>query len=197
VQIGFTLSYIALWIVVIFLALVAIEILRRITEIRSSLLEGGYVGEQLPLGSAAAAFASTDLRSGQAIASESLLGSTHLLIFLSPACHACRALADALRFGNADLPPVVAVCTTDAGKSGVLLERLPAAVPLLADPDRRIQKRYHVAAPPMVVVIDGEWRVRGVGHPNNLRELKLLVNRALSYSDPATTATPAAAHLQA
>ncbi len=69
---GFTASYIALWLLVVFQTLVTIGLLRQITTLLS-LWEGRLPSDELlPLGSLAPKFSAWDLRSGEHLGSELL-----------------------------------------------------------------------------------------------------------------------------
>lgn len=179
---GFYGSYVALWALVVFQALVVVALLRQISELKRYVEQGGLpASNQLAAGTPAPAFSALDLRSRQSLGLERLNGRGGVVLFLSPDCTVCRGLADSLRAQGKDaLVPIIPVCEGDDQGCSVFLERLGKDFPLLVDARQQVGNLFHVEGSPTAVVLDGDKKIRGYGHPQDARDLGELVRRSLA-----------------
>ncbi len=181
---GFTASYVALWVLVVFQTLVTIGLLRQIVKLRRIVWAAGLSGEQglLP-GSLRPEFSARDLRSGRRLGSELVDNRTGVILFLSPDCSLCRGLADSLRpLGRDKLVPIFAVCDGEEEDCRIFLKRLGSDVPVLLDRDREIRMLYRVSSFPTAVVVDADRRVRGYCHPKDSQDLREMLTHVLNSS---------------
>ena len=178
---SFIASYVALWFLAAFLTLVAIGLLRDVTDLRRSLVEAGFRREApLVIGSRAPKFSAVDARSGGKITSEILDDRASLIVFISPHCSVCRRLAYSFRSLFArDSFFGVAVCNGDENDCRGFLDPLGPKASLLVDAQAEISELYGVSSYPVAVVVDAERRVRGYGYPSDARELEEFVANAL------------------
>ena len=95
---AFTTSYIGLWAFTLFLTLVAIGLLREVTDLRHSIITTG-LNRTTPLviGSRAPRFSALNAHSKETVTSDVLNGKATLLLFLSPHCSICHALVRNLK----------------------------------------------------------------------------------------------------
>ncbi len=178
---GFSASYIASWIVVLFQGLLIVFLLRQLAELRRLGEQGGLPGEDhLSTGSPAPEFAGFDARSGQQIGSRSLSGLGGVILFLSPDCTVCKGLAGSLRQpAMNDLPPIIALCPGGEQACAGVVKGLGLEVYLLFTGAEEMAARYHVSNFPTAVVVDAKQKIRGYGHPENVEDLKRLVADSL------------------
>jgi hypothetical protein len=179
---NFLASYIAIWVLVLFQGLLVLALLRQLAELRRLLEVGGLQGvDRLPVGSLAPDFAGFDLRSGRQVSGQSLSGTGGVMLFLSPECTVCKGLADSLRPPAVnDLPPTFVFCQGGERACARFVKRLGPGVHLLVGGAEEVATRYRVTGSPTAVVVDGERKVRGYGHPQNVEDLKRLVTGSLS-----------------
>lgn len=178
---SFFVSYVAIWLLVLFQGLLVLALLRQLAELRRLVESGGAQGEdRLPVGSPAPEFEGLDARSGRRVDSHSLNGRGGVLIFLSPECGTCKDLADGLwRPAMDGLPPIITFCQGGQQSCASFVRRLGPEVHVLRDDADEAATRYHVSGSPTAVVIDGEQKIRGYGHPQNVEDLKRLLSRSL------------------
>ena len=177
---GFSASYIALWALVVFQGLVALALLKQLTELRRLVEQGGLLGEDwLPVGSPAPEFAGLDFRSGRHVSNRDLNGREVVILFLS-ACDVCIKLADNLRQAATNgLPPIVAFCRGGERSCAGIVKALPPEIHLLLESAEDTAARYRASRSPTTVVVDGKRRIRGYGHPENVEDLKRLLASSL------------------
>lgn len=175
---SFLSTYLALWALVLFEALILLGLLRELTEIRR-LAEDGRLPQRLPLGARGPRLKGSDLRSGAAIDTSLFAGRELMLLFLSPGCRMCWRLADGTRKLAAE-PSLsrIAVCRGGAAECAGFADALAADVPLLLDAAGGLSQGYGVRTAPVAFVLDEEGRVRASGSPRHAGELAELLRSA-------------------
>src|SRR5262245_9789987 len=94
----FTVSYIILWLLVVFLTLAAIGLLGEVITLKRSLSGAPFRKESLlPIGSRAPKFSAVDIRLSNNLTSQIDI-SDKLILFISPNCSVCQRLANSLRY---------------------------------------------------------------------------------------------------
>lgn len=179
-RLGFTASYIALWALVLFQALIALGLLQRISELRRWLSESrASSATGLAVGTDAPTFSAYDLRAGRSISSATFAGRSAVLLFLSPDCPTCRNLVTSLQsLSPRDLSPhaLVVICSGEERACKIFLDYFPSQVSVLLDRDRDTWTLYDVTGPPTAVALDAMGRVQAHGNPSNLEQLRLLLH---------------------
>jgi hypothetical protein len=181
---NFSLSYIALWALVVFQGLLALALVRQVSELRER-IKGGELPEEEPLpeGSKAPAFISKDLRSGEIYTIKSLQDRGGLLLFFSSDCHICKTLATALQQVSPDRMPLTLAFGLGREQAFArFAQRLPDWVPLLLQDAWEITRQYRVSSTPTAVLVDAKLQILGYSHPGELAELLLFAERALDNS---------------
>ena len=178
---SFIASYGALWVLVVFLSLVAIGLLREVTIMKRSLSQAGLRGDApLAVGSRAPRFSAVDARSGRVVTSRVLDSQTTAILFLSSGCSICRHLAYSLKgFIEANSISVLAVCKGGQHDCEEFLESLSTQVPLVLDPRSEVSELYGVSSYPVAVIVDADRRIRGYGYPRDARSFQEFVASAL------------------
>lgn len=185
-------AYVALWLIVIVQTVVLLEMLRQIGILRrrvgpepGALLTGGG----LPRGTAAPAFAATDLQTEQVVTLEQFRGHRVLLVFLSGGCQACRTLAPDLGLfaqEHAGEIATLAVCSGSNDGCAGFAREYRLSLPVLLDPEHRIAGAYEARVTPCATLIDAEGRVLIHGVPNSADHLEgLLQEEGTPMADPA------------
>lgn len=150
------------------------------SELRSRLELGALENEdRLPIGSEAPEFTCIDVRSGQLVTLQTVGHTGGVILFLTPDCNLCRNLANSLRApALSDLPTVIVFCQGSERGCSTFYERLDPKGYLLHKGSEQVATLYHVTGSPTAVILDGERRIRGYAHPQDLEDLKKLLTRA-------------------
>lgn len=186
----FHVSYIAVWVLVLFQGFLALALLRRLEELRELMKKVWGEAEEdsqeedfLPTGSSAPEFAGVDARSGEPIGIHDL-DRGGALLFLSRECRLCRGLAESLgRYPLNGLPPIIAVCTGGNDAVAFFGRRLSEDISLVSEGAEETAKLYHISSYPALVVIGPRRIIRGYGHPNDVESLRDLLELSLNI-DP-------------
>lgn len=179
---GFSASYVALWMIVIFQGLLVLALLRQISELGKLVREGNLPGEeQLPAGSRTPQFRGLAEGTGRQVDNGIFDQRGGVILFLASDCSLCKGLAHSLRSEVEGLPPLVAFCIGRDRACARFVQRLGPEVPLLLRAAADVALLYRVSSFPTGVVVDGEQRIRGYGHPKDGQDLKQLFARHLSH----------------
>lgn len=188
---SFPASYVALWALVVFQALLTLVLLRNLSELRQIIEQKSLPGQDgLPLGARAPEFVGRDLRSGRRVSIRDFDRRGGIILFLS-ACEMCINLVESLQqFPIVGRASIVAFCQGGDLPCARVVKSLGPNVRVLLKSAEQTADRYRVATVPTAVVIDGQQVIRGYGHPQNAEQLADLVDRSLGErqreSDPKT-----------
>jgi hypothetical protein len=187
----FFVSYIAVWVLVLFQGLLALALLRRLEELRDMMKQAwGDMAEEdfqeddfLPTGSRAPEFAGLDARSGQPVGIHNL-DRGGVLLFLSSECRLCRGLAKSLgQYPLNGLPTIIAVCQGGDEAAMIFGKRLGEDISLMSEGAEETARLYRVSSYPTSVVIGPTRIVRGYGHPTDVESLRSLLDRSLNEDE--------------
>lgn len=176
------ISYLALWVVVLFSLLALFVLARQIGLLhrRFGPANARMENEGLEIGEVAPELNAFDLQ-GQEVSLGSKRGKETLFVFMSATCPACQELAPALRSISASergsLEVVVVSLDSDEAKNRDFvarhkLEKIPYVV------SQGLSLQYKVFAPPYGLLIDKHGVVRAKGVVNHLEHLESLINAA-------------------
>jgi hypothetical protein len=180
----FSISYIAIWILVLFQGFLALALLRRLEELRNLIRQTWGAGaeediqeaDSLPTGSKAPGFKGVDARTGKSVGIHNL-DRGGVLLFLSSECRLCRGLAESFRqYPLDELPPIIAVCRGGIEALKVFGKRLREDIPLISEGVDEIAKLYHVSGYPTSVVIGPARIIRGYGNPADVEGLRVFLD---------------------
>jgi len=178
---SFLASYIVIWLLVVFQGLLVLALLRQLAELRR-LVESGSLQDEnrLPVGSLAPEFAGSDVRSGERVSIQSLGGRGGVILFLSAECSVCKDLADSLQQPAInELPPIIAFCQGGEQTCARIAKRMGSEVRLIFEGAAETAERYHAFGLPTAIVVDGERKIRGHGHPQEVEDIRRLLSRSL------------------
>jgi hypothetical protein len=192
VTLTYSASYVALWAVVSFQGLLVLALLQQLARLRRIVAQGGLLDDPLPDGSQAPEFANVNKHLGRQVGIHILDGSGGIVLFVSSECLVCRGLVDTVRrFEPDDLPPIITFCQGREQGCDRFAKRLGTRIRLVVHDAEKTSARYRVFRFPTAVVVDGECKIRGYGHPRNMGEVKELWARSLAKSS--TVKSPEAA----
>ena len=178
-NLGFSVTYIALWAIVIFQGLLALALLKQLSELRESLTNAALSREDgLPIGSLAPNFSAFDEDPIRELNIGTVAGA-RILLFLSGECSVCKDLVESLRSESEQLAPIVAVCLRNDPHDATFEKRFGPEVMVLFEGAANIAAKYRVSSFPTAVIIDGQRKIRAYGHPTNKRSLQRLLTEAL------------------
>jgi methylamine dehydrogenase accessory protein MauD len=171
-------SYVALWTLVILLAVLVVALARQVGTLHLRMGPRGALEldeEGPPLGEAPEPVTGTDL-DGRAITIGGP-GSGQLVLFVSPGCPICREVLPgvpaAARAGR--LEPIV-VTEAEEPEAVATYARSGIEAPVVAGPG--VGERYGVPGTPYAVVFDRIGVVQAKGTVNNLEQVEGLVDTA-------------------
>ena len=186
------ISYIALWFLVVALALLVVALARQVGTLHLRLGPRGALeidDEGPPLGDAPDPAIERDL-DGREVAVGGP-GRAQLLLFVSPECPVCREVLPSVQAvaSAARLDPLV-VSDADHEHAAAAYRRRPGA-PVVAAPE--LHRHYRVPGTPFAVVLDETGTVRAKGTVNNLEQVEGLVETARRRQEElhATAGVPA------
>jgi len=173
----FYVSYVALWLVVVFQSLVLLGLVRTVYRSGaasapelSATSSGRLIGHQAP------EFSAVDV-SGAPFDNGSLAGRMSALLFVTPDCTSCMATLEevaALRHkvdGN-----LVVVCRAGSAECARLRETYHLHdVPVVVDEAREISQLFDVQGSPTAVLIGATGLVRSYGQPMGAEEFAALL----------------------
>lgn len=170
-------SYVALWVLVILLAIVVLGLVRQLGVIYLRLGPDSAVttSEGLEINSPAPEFQSEDVISGRRVTLTDLKQRPSLLIFISPTCGPCAKLmphvADLMRVRNS-AANIVLISQSTEQETLSLIRSHKLKGPVLADADKSLSTIYRVPATPFAYRVDQSGIVKRRGIPNTLEHLE-------------------------
>jgi methylamine dehydrogenase accessory protein MauD len=180
----FLISYILLWLLLLFMAAVLLVVVRELALVRMRIgpepgalatNEGPKIGATLPTFEAMTlAGAPLHLGAGSS-------GST-LLVFASPHCRPCRELLPALQaLMRRGVPLDVAVIVQgDRSEVESLMSLYQLDAPIILDADQRISKLFGIETVPLAILADRDWTVVTKGIVNNQEHLESLLRKEVT-----------------
>lgn len=162
----FDLSYLALWLLVVFQAMLLLGVVRALYRIRQQGVGLGSAGEERRAGEVAPPFTGRDL-SGNWIGSDDFMGSRQVLLFVSPHCRSCETAVEDIGFldGKIDGRATV-ICAGGTEEACTHFSEAHALDrPMIVDDDMAISRLYRVEVVPSAFVIDEEGRIESYGNP--------------------------------
>lgn len=164
--VAFYISYIALWVVVLFQTLLLLGLVRRQTTLipdsppaEIPVFDYELAGQKIP------SFSGVDT-SGARVDQSMIFGERAALLFVSPSCLTCGATLDdieALRMKAGGR--VIVVCQSSSEECRELIASYGLDQPVVVDLDRSISERFRVQGTPMAVLIAEDGRIEAGGHP--------------------------------
>lgn len=174
------ISYLGLWLLVILLLLAVFTLARQVGILHTRLGPVGarMVNAGLEIGVTAPPLNGTDL-GGNVITLGSERGRPTLLLFVTPSCSTCSALAPALRAlwqsERAHLEiALVSMYSNDEEASEFVAKYKLKQIPVTTSPS--VGFDYQVSSPPFAIVVDDKGIVRAKGITNNSEHLESLLN---------------------
>lgn len=167
-------SYVALWLLVIVLAVIVVALARQIGTLYLRIGPRGALemdAEGPALGSTApqvdlTALDGSRVRIGGA-------GRVQLLLFVSPGCHICEQVLPAVgALRQLGVSPVV-VSDNDAEETALVYGRKRIDAPIV--PGIGVTGAYEIPGTPFVVIVDDDGLVKAKGTVNNLEQIEGLV----------------------
>jgi hypothetical protein len=165
----FLVSYILLWLLVLFQTLVIVGLVQRTAEAPKD-VHTRLEADQLPAGSLAPDFTLAQLRASTPVDSTRLHGRRALLGFVSPTCSSCiGAVEKAQTVAERREAALVVVCGGPQSACEEYFQREVdgngAGVLAVWDDDSHVGRKFGVHSPPVFVEIDEQWRVERYGMP--------------------------------
>ena len=177
-SIPFSLSYAALWILVILHSLLLLGVLRLVSRIQptGALEESNEVG--LRSGQIAPRFSAVDL-AGNTVGSANFAGHPTALLFVGPKCPSCTATLYEMEALNRKVQGhVVLICSEKRDACAQLGVDHELDIPIVADEDARIYRLFGISSLPTAVILDEGGRVQSYGQPKRGEEIEEMLERA-------------------
>jgi methylamine dehydrogenase accessory protein MauD len=182
-------SYLALWVVVVVLAVLVVALARQVGTLHLRLGPRGALeldDEGPPLGEAPQPEEVRDLRGRWVTVGGP--GSAQFLLFVSPGCPVCREVLPGVgaAAGAAGMTPVVVADSDGPEVRAAYGDGTPA--PVVAAPE--LAGRYEIPGTPYAVALDELGVVRAKGTVNNLEQMEGLVDTARRRADEVPREAP-------
>jgi peroxiredoxin len=133
-------------------------------------------GEKLT-GQRAPQFTAVDV-SGTPVSSDDFTAALTALLFVSPKCSNCVVTLEELEFLQSKVDGnVVVVCMAGTEECRRIVGEFDLTVPVVADPDEELSKRFDVIAPPTAVVISRGGHIVQYGHPGREEDLEGMLRK--------------------
>jgi methylamine dehydrogenase accessory protein MauD len=178
------ISYIALWILVVAMAIIVLGLVRQLGVIHLRLGPEDNLlvtRDGLELGSISPNFHATDVMSRKNITLEDLQGRQSVLIFVSPSCSPCQELLVDIKYfqksKNGKIN-IIVISQSDFQTSMALAREHKLKIPVIADSEGLISNLYQVRATPFAYRLDEECVVQRRGIVNNMDGLESLLEEA-------------------
>ncbi|MBI5877943.1 MAG: redoxin domain-containing protein [Chloroflexi bacterium] len=165
--IPFYLSYVALWVLVVFQSLILFGLVRMVTELQQTRAVAGMSeGQEAPK------FSATSL-SGASINSSDFVGRLTALLFVSPNCSACEEALTSIGYlrHKTNQGNVIVICESVREECTRLVEKYKLNVPVIADADSRISRLHKISSVPTAIIIDQNNRIKSYGQIKQPEEL--------------------------
>lgn len=169
----FDLSYPALWLLVVFQAMLLLGVVRALYRIRQQEVGLRAAGEESRAGEVAPPFTGRDL-SGNWIRSDDFAGDRQVLLFVSPHCRSCENAVEDIAFLDGKIHGrATVICTGGTEEECVRFSDAHALDrPMIVDDDMGISRLFRVDVVPSAFVLDEEGRIESYGNP--MRDGKLV-----------------------
>jgi methylamine dehydrogenase accessory protein MauD len=162
-------SYVALWVVVVFQGLLLLGLVRAVAELSTSARRSGTpgvpntarlgAGQPTPgalTGQPAPRFNAVDVLGGR-VDSASFDGQRRLLVFVAPSCPSCQEVWSDIEALSAEYrATVVLVCVARAQPCRQFAEQHEVAQPLLVDGEAVLATAFGISVTPTAVLIDAD-----------------------------------------
>lgn len=172
---AFSLSYGALWALVIFQSLVLVGLVKTVV----SSVKRSDPGTDEPAapeltGHPVPEFLAVDLL-GNEIRSKDLMGRVTALLFVSPDCASCAVtLRDFEGLRTKMNGSIVVICVSQRERCESLSHHYAFDVPVISDPNRTLSDLFDISAPPTAVIVGPEGRIERYGHPMGAEDMERL-----------------------
>lgn len=188
---AFNISYVALWLLVVFQTLVLMALLhatyRRESAAQPSASAAVSVAPPGPAaGQRAPAFRTIDAITGAPVTNEHFAGKLTALLFVSPHCASCMTTLDELNalrhkvHGN-----VALVCGGDQAECARVVGRYEGlTLPTLVDADNAIRNAFQVPGTPYAVLVNEVGTIEFTGQPMRQNEIEALLEHGQPVTGP-------------
>lgn len=180
--IGWIISNIVLWVVVICETVLLLLLLRALGEIKKqgSLLSKGYTNTLddggLNIGEKAPAFTASDYR-GNIISLNDFDRQQRILAFIFPGCSACTDALEALNYFAQDNPnkELLVVGSPDSKRNQAYATEHHAKMTILTPTPELADETYRIQKVPFIFVIDEAGIIQAKGVVNKVEQLQALL----------------------
>jgi peroxiredoxin len=185
---SFSISYALLWALVLFLGMVVLGLARTVYQLQRTRPEADERTEEEFEDAEAPVFSAVDVlgRPFDSTAFDDVLAA---VLFVSPDCPTCTATLNQVEaLKTKTNGHVVVVCRSGEEACSRLVDGYRLTVPVIADEELEISKRFGSPVVPAAVLIEN-GRIRSIGHPIGHDELETMVEAAQSpqAGEPALT----------
>jgi peroxiredoxin len=170
----FYVSYVALWVLVIFQSLLGIGLVRALYKTRAVEEEVEEPNVKLQ-GEPVPPFATEDVF-GVSISSRDFAGRPMALLFVSPDCSTCAVtLKELAALKSKTQGNLVLFCMAAHNRCVTLAEHYKLSAPVICDADRRFSDLLGITVPPTAVLISEDGLIESYGHPGSADQLRDLI----------------------
>jgi thiol-disulfide isomerase/thioredoxin len=168
----FLISYLALWLLVIFQTLVLLELVRRVASGRVSAASEEEAADMLETGTPAPIFDAKEVLTGRPVRSAEYAGRPTLLLFVSPGCAVCdRVTQQVLVIKEQLQAQLLVVCMAEAPACEPYATEYRVAFTTVYDRDHAIARSFKIKQVPTAVVVNRYGLIERYGAPHTVSHL--------------------------
>lgn len=176
-SVSVALSFTALWILVILQGAILLGVVRVVHQLQR---DGALASLPPQQGERLAShrtpeFSTVDVF-GKPVSSEDFTAPLTAVLFVSPKCSNCVVTLEELQALQAKVDGnVVVVCMAESEDCRRIVNDYELTLPVIADPDQELSKRFDIIAPPTAVLVSGGGHIVQYGHPGRDENLEGLL----------------------
>jgi hypothetical protein len=166
-------SYVLVWALVVFHSLIIVVLLKQLADLRARATSGQLsTDRRLPLGTVVPTVTIVNPRTGAADTASLFAEGDAMLLFLSPECSTCAAIAAHARLlPEAALNRIAVICSGTESACRTLASLAGPRLRMVHNSDQALPGHFGVSGYPTAVVVESGWRVRGYIHPRDVAEI--------------------------
>ena len=172
----FLLSYIAVWVMLLFQSLILVGLVRTVHQLQRGATLG--VDVQSLRGREAPSFVAEDL-AGVQVSSAAFEDQLRAFVFISPDCRSCSltlAEMDALHWKAEGT--VIVICRAGKDACRELVEKYNLETAVLVDEHNHVGDVFGISSVPAAVLVGEDNRIKVFGEPMRVEELEEILHGA-------------------
>jgi hypothetical protein len=178
-------SYVVVWALVVFHSLIIVVLLKQLADLRARASGGQLsIDRRLPAGAVVPSVSIVNPRTGAADAASLFAQGEGMLLFLSPECSTCAAIAAHARLlPDAAVNRIAVICNGLESSCRTLASLAGPGLRIVHNTDQTLPGHFGVTGYPTAVIVGSDWRVRRYIVPRDIAEIIAWADTPASIHD--------------